>query len=78
MDIGDRPYNATRDFAAGGDQPMTCPEMARVGQLLLNAGVWSDSNGSPYQMVQPGFVKEMFTPQHPGWDDQDICEECKQ
>ena len=30
MNVGDKPNNTTRDFAAGGDQPMSCPELARV------------------------------------------------
>lgn len=33
LNIGDKPDNTTRDFAAGGDQPMSCPEMARIGQV---------------------------------------------
>jgi hypothetical protein len=37
--------------------------MARVGQLLLNQGVWLDANGESFQLANHGFVQEMFKPQ---------------
>ena len=75
-DIGDTPERPNIDISAGGDQPLSCPEMARVGQLLLNKGVWLDGNHTPYSMVEPSFVKEMFTVQHPNLGNETYCAEC--
>ena len=41
--------------------------MARVGQMLLNNGTWLDGNHTPYQMLEPSYIKEMYTVQHPEW-----------
>jgi CubicO group peptidase (beta-lactamase class C family) len=64
---GDTPLpsegGALSAISAGGDQPMRCRDMARVGQLLLNQGVWLDANGESFQLANHGFVQEMFKPQ---------------
>jgi len=54
-----------RDIVAGGGQPLTCRELARIGQLMLNKGAWPTEDGHPVQLVSEGYMREMVTPQYP-------------
>ena len=55
---------AATQFSAGGDQPMTCVDMARFGQLVLNDGAWRAADGkSVAQLLSREYVAELFTPQ---------------
>jgi len=51
-------------ISAGGDMPMLCRDLARVGLLLANGGLWADDNGTgSVQLADPHFVQDMFQPQ---------------
>jgi len=54
------------DISAGGGQMVSCRDVARVGQLVLNRGTWLDEAGSPYQLGQPAFYDAMLEPAFPG------------
>ena len=68
---------AATQFSAGGDQPMTCVDMARFGQLVLNDGAWRDTDGtSVAQLLSREYVKELFTPQDTAvnrYADDNVC-----
>jgi len=51
------------DISAGGDQPMFCRDLARVGLLLANDGKWADADGKLVQLANADYVRAMFTPQ---------------
>eukprot|EP00931_Biecheleriopsis_adriatica_P061276 TRINITY_DN36839_c0_g1_i1.p1 TRINITY_DN36839_c0_g1~~TRINITY_DN36839_c0_g1_i1.p1 ORF type:complete len:737 (+),score=133.65 TRINITY_DN36839_c0_g1_i1:81-2213(+) len=69
-------------ISIGGGQLMSCREMAKVGQLLLNRGKWpvirysvwwpfeywwGDGTGEDWvQILDERFVEEMMTPSFPG------------
>lgn len=60
-------YDGTgADISAGGGQMVTCRDMARVGQLVLNRGTWLDAAGNPYQLGQPDFYDSMVKPAFDG------------
>jgi CubicO group peptidase (beta-lactamase class C family) len=63
--IGEAQGGPTQIASAGG-QMVTCREMARFGQLMLNKGKWLDAAGQPYQMASPTFIQEMMSPAFPG------------
>lgn len=60
--------NVNPEVSIGGGQFMTCREMARVGQLILNKGKWLDSSNKPYDMLSADFVHKWTTPQYPKID----------
>ena len=67
---GDTPtIGAGTDVCAGGDQPITCTDFARVGQLLLNKGKWVGENDTVFEMYNQNWSNYMFTPQLPKVDD---------
>ena len=60
-------YDATgTEFSAGGGQMMSCRDIARVGQVFLNKGMWLDANSKPYQMSDPTYLAQMVEPAFPG------------
>ena len=52
--------------SAGGGQMVTCREMARIGQLMLNKGKWLDKTGAPFQMAAEKHIDAMMKPAYPG------------
>ena len=54
------------DISAGGGQMVSCRDMARVGQLILNRGAWLDADGKPYQMGKPEYFDQILEPAYPG------------
>ena len=55
---------AATEISAGGDQPMTCENMLRFGQLLLNRGQWRGADGtSVRQLLSPDYIDALFSPQ---------------
>jgi CubicO group peptidase (beta-lactamase class C family) len=54
----------------GGGQMMSCNDLLRVGQLVLNRGLWkrfdkTTGAASTFQLVSEAFVDELMRPQHP-------------
>ena len=45
---------------------MSCREIAKVGQLILNKGKWIDADGKPYQMADPAYIAQVNQPAFPG------------
>ena len=45
---------------------MSCRDIARVGQVLLNKGMWLDADNKPYQLADPGHLEQMLQPAFPG------------
>lgn len=52
---GDR-YIGGGNVSMGGGQHMTCQQIARVGQLIMNRGRWNDEHGEPFVLVDPEWV----------------------
>ena len=50
------------DFSAGGGQMLTCRELARVGQVIVNDGQWLDANGKEFTLVDSDYIYQL---QHP-------------
>jgi len=63
--IGDTPILGKTQISAGGDQPIACSDIARVGQLLVNKGLWNSGDGTPVRMLSEEYVKGFSTPQNP-------------
>ena len=60
-------YDGTgEDISAGGGQMVSCRDVARVGQLIINRGKWRDASGQPYQLGQAAYMDEMLQPAYPG------------
>jgi CubicO group peptidase (beta-lactamase class C family) len=61
------PYGLDPDhFEIGGGQPMTCRDIARIGQLILNRGRWGTAPGAPArQLVPVAWVRAMTAPSVP-------------
>ena len=38
---------------------MTCRDHLRVGQLLINKGIWLDGENNPYQMLTEEFAAQV-------------------
>lgn len=53
------------EVSIGGGQMMTCRQMARVGQLILNEGKWPTESGELFEMVTPEYVKDWTSPAFP-------------
>eukprot|EP01047_Picozoa_sp_COSAG01_P008640 COSAG01_NODE_342_length_18601_cov_43.546319_10_plen_292_part_00 len=54
----------------GGGQMMSCNDLLRVGQLVLNKGLWKKFDkatgaASTFQLVSKAYVEELMKPQHP-------------
>lgn len=54
------------EISATGGQMMSCRDAARVGQLVVNEGVWLDNDGKPYQMADRGYMRQVLEPAVPG------------
>eukprot|EP00040_Diaphanoeca_grandis_P039718 m.259895 g.259895 ORF g.259895 m.259895 type:complete len:615 (+) comp38863_c0_seq1:70-1914(+) len=54
------------DISAGGGQMMSCREIAKVAQVIVNRGVWLDENDKPYQMANANYLEQMLQPAFPG------------
>lgn len=54
-------------ITAGGGQFVTCTELLRFGQLVLNKGKWSSPTvfGGSIQLVDEIYIEAMLTPQYP-------------
>jgi CubicO group peptidase (beta-lactamase class C family) len=64
-DVGDDQGGPTQ-ISAGGGQMVSCREIARVGQLINNKGVWLDAAGKPFQLASADYVEQMVKPAYPG------------
>jgi CubicO group peptidase (beta-lactamase class C family) len=55
------------DITAGGGQFVTCTELLRFGQLILNKGRWpaKDVFGGSIQLIDEDYIEAMLTPQFP-------------
>ncbi|CAE7618299.1 unnamed protein product [Symbiodinium sp. CCMP2592] len=68
------------DISIGGGQLMSCPQLARIGQLLMNRGAWPISSApawpldwlpwasnktSVFQLVSKDYIREMTRPSFP-------------
>lgn len=55
------------DITAGGGQFVTCTELLRFGQLILNKGRWpaTDVFGGSIQLIDEDYIEAMLTPQFP-------------
>lgn len=54
------------DFSAGGGQMISCRDMARVSQLILNRGKWRDGAGEGYQLGSAKVMEQLLQPAFPG------------
>jgi hypothetical protein len=59
-------YPGGEQIAAAGGQMVSCREIARVGQLVVNEGVWLDGAGEPYQLADRAHVRQILEPAYPG------------
>jgi CubicO group peptidase (beta-lactamase class C family) len=64
-DVGDDQGGPTQ-ISAGGGQMVSCREIARVGQLIVNKGTWVDAQGKPYQLADADYMEQMIKPAYPG------------
>ena len=57
------------NVSAGGGQHMTCRQLARIGQLIVNEGKWpSAGQGSaPTQLVSAEFMSDLKKQNFPSW-----------
>ena len=62
----DETQGGPQQIAAGGGQMVTCREMARVGQLMVNKGKWLDENDKPVQLAAEKHIDAMMKPAYPG------------
>ena len=46
-------------ISAGGGQMVSCRDVARVGQLMLNKGKWLDKSGAAFQMASEKHIEAM-------------------
>lgn len=55
------------EFTVGGGQPLTCRDIARVGQLILNKGRWNSgmANDAPVQLISEEWAASMSEPSVP-------------
>jgi CubicO group peptidase (beta-lactamase class C family) len=52
----------------GGGQMMSCLDLLRVGQLLLNLGQWKNaSTGEAFQLISKEYMEEVGKPQNPSF-----------
>ena len=55
----------------GGGQMMSCADLLRVGQIILNKGKWKKTSSKDggaaeiFQLVSEEYAKQVMTPQHP-------------
>jgi CubicO group peptidase (beta-lactamase class C family) len=61
-------YIGGGNISAGGGQQMSCRQVGRIGQLLLNHGSWRGKPGEPaIQLYSEAYAEAMATPQFPVW-----------
>jgi hypothetical protein len=54
------------EISAGGGQMMSCRDALRVGQLMLNKGMWpSADGGADVRLLDADFVDAMLSPSYP-------------
>jgi len=54
------------NFRASGGQMATCRDIARIGQFILNGGVWSSGpDGKPERLITEAFMDLMAKPAFP-------------
>lgn len=54
------------EISAGGGQLMSCRDALRVGQLLLNKGLWPSVDGGPaVRLLDESYVEAMLSPSFP-------------
>jgi len=58
-------YDIGDDISTGGGQMMSCGQIARVGQLLVNKGEWLDADDKPFQLIPESYVKQQMAPSFP-------------
>ena len=58
-------YGIGANISTGGGQMMTCLDMARVGQLIVNRGVWRGADGRPTQLSSRTYMEQMGRPSFP-------------
>ena len=78
LNQGDTPRHPGIDFCAGGDQPMRCHDLARVGQLILNRGLWPGTGGAPRRLIDEAYIAQLFRVQNIGLPAGRPCSECRQ
>jgi hypothetical protein len=44
-------YDIGGNISAGGGQMVSCRDVARVGALIVQRGVWRNAQGEAYQMM---------------------------
>lgn len=54
------------EISAGGGQMVTCREAARIGQFVLNRGMWRDVKGAPVRLGNEDYFHQMLQPAYPG------------
>lgn len=58
-------YGIGGNLSAGGGQMMSCRDVARVGTLIVNKGMWRAANGSGIQLVSQDYMRQMTSPSFP-------------
>jgi CubicO group peptidase (beta-lactamase class C family) len=58
-------YIGGGNVSIGGGQRMTCRQIARCGQLMLNKGNWIDKDNNEFVLVDPVFIAESKKPSFP-------------
>ena len=55
------------EFTIGGGQPLTCRDIARIGQLIINKGRWNTgaANDVPVQLISEAWAAAMSEPSVP-------------
>eukprot|EP00929_Paragymnodinium_shiwhaense_P047942 TRINITY_DN24312_c0_g1_i2.p1 TRINITY_DN24312_c0_g1~~TRINITY_DN24312_c0_g1_i2.p1 ORF type:complete len:912 (-),score=131.97 TRINITY_DN24312_c0_g1_i2:120-2855(-) len=65
LGIPDLFVNDGPQFSAGGGQLVTCRDMGRLGQIILNSGTWLRSDGSSFQLISKEYMAMMTTASMP-------------
>lgn len=55
------------EFTIGGGQPLTCRDIARIGQLIINKGLWNGNgpDDKPVQLISEEWAAAMSAPSIP-------------
>jgi CubicO group peptidase (beta-lactamase class C family) len=64
---GQYAYAGTGNISAGGGQRMTCRDIGRVGQLLLNKGRWLDEANQTKVLYSKDYAEQMVRPSFPSF-----------
>ena len=51
---------AAEGWNVGGGQMMSCRDMTKIGQLLVNNGAWPDGRGGTTQLISAQYIQEMI------------------